>query len=510
MSLRKTLCFLSVWCPLAVFAEIKLPALFSDGAVLQRDRELTIWGWATPQQPVTVEFAQQQAQTQALADGTWSVKLPALPASAEPRSMQVREGNAAPVVVNNLLVGEVWLASGQSNMEWGISASRPEDQAMAQAAALPQIRMIKVPHRVTHQRQEDFSGNWQQATPEQVKHFSAVGYFFARQLHEALKVPVGIVNSSWGGTRIDPWLAEEGFAGVAELAEMAKTRATQLPGTPAYQQAFRKHVAELRQWCDVAEKAPAERVPAMPKAPAILPLQSHAGMYQAMIHPLRRYALRGFIWYQGESNNGEGMLYYHKMRVLIDGWRQQFGMAEAPFYFVQLAPFAYKKANLPEMWVAQQMASRLPHTGMAVIQDIGDPKDIHPRNKSEVGRRLALWALDRTYGMPQGVVSGPLYRRSSVDGARMRIRWDHVGGGLVARDGKPLTHFEIAGADGTFHPAVAEIDPKGQELLVSSPAVPAPQQVRFAWSEVAEPNLMNREGLPAAAFHSALLPAKPE
>lgn len=507
MSLRKTLYVLSVLCPMAAFAEIKLPALFSHGAVLQRDRELTVWGWATPQQQVTVRFAEQQAQTQALADGTWSVKLPALPASAEPSSMQVSEGNAAPVVVNDLLVGEVWLASGQSNMEWGISASRTEDQALAQAAALPQIRMIKVPHRVTHQRQEDFSGNWQQATPELVKHFSAVGYFYARQLHEALHVPVGIINSSWGGTRIDPWLAEEGFAGVPELAEMAQTRLAQLPGTEAYQQAFQQYLTQVRQWCDGAEAATKahQAVAEMPKAPALLPLQSHAGMYQAMIHPLRRYALRGFIWYQGESNNGEGMLYYHKMRVLIDGWRQQFAMAEAPFYFVQLAPYTYKNNKLPEIWVAQQMALRIPHTGMAVTNDIGHPTDIHPRNKSEVGRRLALWALDRTYGIKQAVVSGPLYRACRADGKHLRVSWDHVGSGLVARDGKPLSHFEIAGADGAFHPAVAEIDATGKEILVSAEAVPAPQQVRFAWSEIAEPNLMNREGLPAAAFHSEQL-----
>lgn len=504
---RKTLALLAVLCPFVAMAEIKLPALFSDGAVLQRDRELTIWGWATPQKDVTVVFAGQQAKAQVLADGTWSVKLAAMPASAEPRSMQVSESEGAPVVVNNLLVGEVWLASGQSNMEWSVAAASAEDQAKAQAAQLPLIRMIKVPHGLSHQRQEDFSGNWQQASPEMVRNFSAVGYFYARQLHEALQVPIGIINSSWGGTRIDPWLAEEGFASVSELGDMAKARAKQLPGTAEYQQAFREHLSQLQQWCDVAEKqvAAGQAAPAAPAAPGLLPLQRDAGMYQAMIHPLRRYALRGFIWYQGESNNGEGMLYYHKMRVLIDGWRKQFAMAEAPFYFVQLAPFSYKKGNLPEIWVAQQWASRLPHTGMAVINDIGNVNDIHPGNKSEVGRRLALWALDRTYGIKQKVVSGPLYRGWRVDGSRIRVSWDHVGSGLVARDGKPLTHFEIAGADGTFHPAIAEIDPQGQEIWVSSAAVPAPELVRFAWSETAEPNLMNREGLPAAAFHCGLI-----
>ena len=485
-------------------AEVKLPAIFTNGAVLQRDQTITVWGWASAGKQVKISFGDQSAETTAAANGSWSVSLKAMPASAEGKALKVQEVGGHEVVVEDVLVGEVWLASGQSNMEWAVSGAQQSDQQAATAKPLPLVRMIKVPRKVSHHREDDFVGQWASATPDKVASFSAVGYFFARHLHEQLKVPVGIINSSWGGTRIDPWLAEEGFAHVPELSEMAKTRAKQLPGSPEFEKAMRAYVQQTRAWCDAAEKALADgvAVPPSPAAVPALPLQSQTGMYQAMIHPVQRYAVKGFLWYQGESNNGEGMLYYHKMRVLIDGWRQQFANPNAPFYFVQLAPFSYKKGNLPEIWAAQQKALSIPNTGMAVINDIGNIKDIHPRNKSEVGRRLALWALDRDYGIKQSAVSGPLFRELKVDGSTATVFFDHSGGGLTSRDGKALNHFEIAGADGKFQPAVATIAADGKSLVVSSEKVATPQQVRFAWSETAEPNLMNKEGLPAGAFHS--------
>ena len=496
---------LLMWCAvMPAMADVKLPAIFSNGAVLQRDQAVNVWGWAAGGKTVKVSFGEQQAETTAAADGTWSLSLKPMPASAEGRALKVQEVGGNEVTVQDVLVGEVWLASGQSNMEWSVSASQQADKTAATATPLPLVRMIKVPKKVTHARQDDFVGQWDTATPDKVMNFSAVGYFFARQLHEQLKVPVGIINSSWGGTRIDPWLAEEGFAKVPELADMAKTRTSQLPGSPAFDQAFKKYLQETRTWCDAAEKAMSsgQAVPAQPAAVPALPLQSQTGMYQAMIHPVRRYGIKGFLWYQGESNNGEGVLYYHKMRVLIDGWRTQFANANAPFYFVQLAPFTYNKPGLPEIWAAQQKALTIPNTGMAVINDIGNVKNIHPGNKSEVGRRLALWAFDRTYGIKQKEVSGPLFREAKAEGKNMVVSFDHTGSGLVARDGKALTHFEVAAADGKFVPAVATIAPDGKSISVSSDKVPAPTQVRFAWHETAEPNLMNKEGLPAGAFHS--------
>jgi sialate O-acetylesterase len=496
---------LLLWCvSLPAMADVKLPAIFSNGAVLQRNQPVTVWGWAAAGKGVKVSFGEQQVETKAAPDGTWSVSLKAMPASADGRPLKVQEAGGNEVTVQDVLVGEVWLASGQSNMEWAIAASQEADKAAATSTPMPMVRMIKVPRKVMHARQDDFVGQWDLATPDKVMSFSAVGYFFARQLHEQLQVPVGIINSSWGGTRIDPWLAEEGFATVPELADMAKTRANQLPGSAAFDQAMAQYLKNTRAWCDAAEKAMStgQAVPPQPAAVPMLPLQSQTGMYQAMIHPVRRYGIKGFIWYQGESNNGEGLLYFHKMRVLIDGWRKQFSNPDAPFLFVQLAPFTYNKGGLPEIWAAQQKALTIPHTGMAVINDIGNVKDIHPRNKSEVGRRLALWAFDRTYGIKQKEVSGPLFRAAKASGNSITVDFDHTGSGLVARDGKALTHFEVAAADGKFQPAMATISADGKSLTVSSEKIPAPQQVRFAWSETAEPNLMNKEGLPAGAFHS--------
>jgi sialate O-acetylesterase len=487
------------------FAAVKLPAIFSDGAVLQRDQAVAVWGWADAGKKVQVIFGAQQKETTAAADGTWIVKLDAMPASTESRELKASEVGGKPIVVKDVLVGEVWLASGQSNMEWTVSNSQPADKASATAAAMPLIRMIKVPRKVTRARQDDIIGQWALATPEQVTMFSAVGYFFARNIHENLKVPVGIINSSWGGTRIEPWLAEEGFADVPELAALAKNRAAQLPGSSAIDAAMRQHVKNMRAWCDTADQAMAagKPIPDQPQpAITLLPLQSQTGMYQAMIHPLRHYGIKGFLWYQGESNNGEGIDYYHKMRVLVSGWRKQFNAPQAPFLFVQLAPFRYNKGGLPEIWVAQQKALSIPYTGMAVINDIGNVANIHPGNKSEVGRRLALWALDRTYGIKQPAVSGPLFQQIKPNGDQIHVQFDHFGSGLTSRDGKPLTHFEIAAADGKFHPATATISAKGDSIALTSPNVASPQQVRFAWNEIAEPNLMNKEGLPAGAFHS--------
>ncbi|PAW60557.1 MAG: hypothetical protein B9S37_08660 [Verrucomicrobiia bacterium Tous-C3TDCM] len=506
IALMKNIAFLPILASLCLMAHgaVKFPAIFSDGAVLQRDREVAVWGWAGPGKSVHVTFGQQKKQATAADDGAWMVKLDAMPASAEGREIRAVEEGGAEAVVKDVLVGEVWLASGQSNMEWNIAASREEDKAIATSQPLPLVRMIAVPKKVTHERQEDFEGNWQPATPEHVMKFSAVGYFFARMIHEQVKVPVGIINSSWGGTRIDPWLAEEGFTKVPELADIALQRSEQLPGQTAFEQKFVAHLTATRQWCDAAEAAVKAKslVPAQPAALPLLPLQSQTGMYQAMIHPVRFYGVKGFLWYQGESNNGEGMLYFQKMKVLIHGWREQFSLPDAPFLFVQLAPYTYGGKALQEIWTAQQKALEIPNTGMAVINDIGDIKDIHPRNKSEVGRRLALWALDRTYGMKQKAVSGPLYRAYKIQGNSIVLSFDHLGSGLATRDGATPSLFEIAGTDGIFHPATAQVNAHGKSISLTAPQVPEPFQARFAWAETAEPNLMNKEGLPAGAFHT--------
>lgn len=490
-------------------AEVRLPHVFTDGAVLQRDRAVPVWGHAEPGKKVTVKFAGQEKSVQAGADGAWRVDLDAMPASAEGRSLEAAEEGGHRVELKDILVGEVWLASGQSNMEWSIDASRPEDQQAAKAGPVPLLRLLTVPKKLSPYRLEDFDGKWQPATPETVGGYSAVAYFFGRRLTEELGVPVGMIHSSWGGSRIEPWFADEGLAEVPDLEEMRQHREARTPGTGKYNEALQRHVAATRAWVELAEEAlkTGRPVPSQPPAPPVLPVGHNQalGTYQAMIHPLVPYGLRGFLWYQGESNVGEDLAYTLKMEALIKGWRRQFGASEAPFLFVQLAPFDYggdRQGALQGLWIAQQEALRIPHTGMAVTLDIGNPKDIHPRNKSEVGRRLALWALADTYGKQGIVKSGPVFEGFETAGDALRIRFGSAPTGLATRDGKAPDYFEIAGPDWNFKPATAEISPDAPVITLRSAEVPQPVMARFAWSQVAEPNLMNKEGLPAAAFHT--------
>ncbi|MCU0794338.1 MAG: discoidin domain-containing protein [Akkermansiaceae bacterium] len=492
---------------ISMSAAALVPAsLFQNGMVLQRDRVVPVWGQADPGAEVKVEFAGQSKTATADAAGRWMLRLDALATNAEGQMLKMTSGTEV-VEVADVLVGEVWLGSGQSNMQWSIAQSRQEDQDLAASGEVPMMRLFQVPLKVHHARQDRVDAKWVPATPENARGFSAVAYFFGRRLAEELKVPVGIIHSSWGGSRIEPWWAEEGLEGMPELADLRERRLQRSPGFPEYDRKFREFVNATRTWSEQAAAAMDRGLtaPEMPAMPERLNLghNQETGTYQAMIHPLAPYALRGFIWYQGESNNGEGMAYEAKMRALIRGWRMKFESPEAPFYFVQLAPFNYGDARagtLPEIWWAQQETLKFPHTGMAVTNDIGNVGDIHPRNKSEVGRRLSLWALADVYGRDL-VKSGPLYAGYKVIDQGVAIRFDHVGGGLAARDGKALSHFEIAGADGQFHPANAEIR-EDRWILLSSPQVPKPDRARFAWSQSAEPNLMNREGLPAAAFHT--------
>ncbi|MES2475383.1 MAG: sialate O-acetylesterase [Verrucomicrobiota bacterium] len=492
-----------------VSAEVILAPLFQDGAVLQREKPVPIWGRASAGSAVTVSFSGQTKTTQADPSGRWQVALDAMPANAVGSTLSITEQGLPPMEIHNLLVGEVWLASGQSNMQWEIKESRPEDQAIAAAGPVPLLRLFQVPRIVNHTRQETVDAKWTTATPETALNFSAVAYFFGKRLTEDLKIPVGMIHSSWGGSRIEPWWAEEGLDGIDELSTLRTRRLAQTPGFPQYDQPFRNYVTEVGKWADAAGDAldSANPVPEMPKAPPLLNLGSNqeTGTYQAMIHPLVPYGLRGFLWYQGESNNGEGMLYTAKMKALIHGWRKMFQVAEAPFLFVQLAPYHYgdnRSFDLPGIWWAQQETLKVPHTGMAVINDIGNTRDIHPTNKSEVARRLALWALADTYGQTGLVKSGPLFSEFKVDGNSVAVRFNDTGKGLTTRDGKAPNWFEVASLDGDYHPADARILPDGKTIVLTSAAVPQPDRARFAWSQVAEPNLMNREGLPAAAFNS--------
>ncbi|MBK1882981.1 hypothetical protein JIN85_11180 [Luteolibacter pohnpeiensis] len=509
--MRKTcgrlLCLLLLAEP--VSAEIVLAPLFQDGAVLQREKKVPVWGRATAGKEVTVEFSGQTKTTTADAAGRWQVSLDPLHADAHGQTLSVTEAGSPATEIGDILVGEVWLCSGQSNMEFGVNNTPPNEQAIAKEGTVELLRLFQVPRKVSNVRQETVDAKWTHASPEAAMNFSAVGYFFGKMLSEKLHVPVGMIHSSWGGSRIEPWWAEEGLAEVPELAEQHQERLAKTPGFPAYDAAFKKYVSDLRSWTDDADKALAHHfpVPEMPTGPALLKAGSgeETGTYQAMIHPLVPYALRGFLWYQGESNSSEGMAYTLKQKALIAGWRKQFQAPDAPFLYVQIAPYFYgdnRDQDIPQFWTAQQACLEVPHTGMAVINDIGNPKDIHPKRKMEVARRLLLWAMKDSYGDQDTVVSGPLYSGYEVKGNTVEIHFEHTGGGLATRDGKAPTLFEIAGVTADYKPATATISDDGTKIIVSSPDVPHPDRVRFAWSQIAEPNLMNKEGLPAGAFNT--------
>tara|TARA_B110000014_G_C20118792_1_gene591910 strand:- start:1566 stop:3023 length:1458 start_codon:yes stop_codon:yes gene_type:complete len=460
-------------------ADVKLPNVIGSGMVLQRDMAVPVWGWAEAGEEVTVSFAGQTKKTKTGDDGKWTVSLDPLKANGNGSALTITGKNK--ITLENVLVGEVWICSGQSNMEWAIKQSmNPKEEAAA--ANYPQIRLFNVPgHTVSPLPKDEGAGQWQVCDPNSANNFSAVGYFFGRRLHKDLKVPVGLIGSNWGGTRIEPWTTLAGFESVPELSKIAD------------------QVKNYKQDTRVGGGQP-------------------SAIYNSMVHPLTPFAMRGGIWYQGESNGNEGITYYQKKHALVNGWRKAFQNKDLAFYWVQLANFQ-KESDKPEGgdgWAklreAQTQALDIPGTGMAVITDIGAANDIHPRNKQDVGWRLAQWALHQTYGQKDLVPSGPLYKSHKVEGKTIRLSFDHVGSGLIVgkkngleptaevKDGK-LEHFSISGKDNKWVWADARID--GQTVIVESKEVTEPVAVRYGFTmNPAKANLYNKEGLPAGPFRT--------
>jgi alpha-L-fucosidase len=442
--------------------DVRLPAIIGSGMVLQRETEVSLWGWAEVGERVRVkaEWSPEEAAATAGEDGTWRVRV-RTPAAGGPFKITVAGRNT--LTLDNVLIGEVWICSGQSNMQWSVGPvfgpGVDNHAEVLKAADYPNIRLFNVKNTVAATPAADCVGAWNACTPETASSFSAVGYFFGRDLHDELKVPIGLINSSWGGTPAEAW-----------------TSARTLRAVPA-----------------LAAKVPPESAPALgPHTPAAL--------YNGMIAPLVPFGMRGVIWYQGEANRLEAKLYRTLFPAMIADWRQSWGQGDFPFYYVQIAPFDYgdDKGQTAELREAQLQTLSTPNTGMVVTMDIGNPRDIHPQHKDEVGRRLVLWALAKTYGRPEVAFSGPLYKAMTIEGDRIRVRFDYVEGGLVSRGGGALTHFVVAGEDRAFRPADAAID--GETVVVSSAAVPHPVAVRYAWGTADEPNLANAAGLPASSF----------
>ncbi len=493
-------------------AEIKLPAVFGDHMVVQQDKPVIVWGWAVPQETISVRFGGQEAQALAGADGRWQVSLPPVKAGVGPLEMKVRGTKSPEIVLTDILVGEVWLCSGQSNMEWWLaSVYSPAPELLR--ADQPKIRLLNVPKKTSAVPEKDVDAKWAICTPKSAAQFSAVGYYYGLELLKNLNVPIGLIESAWGGTNIEPWTPPAGFAAVPEAAPYLAAAEKQ---AAEYRQALGPVLPAWEAWVRDARKAvaagtPVPAKPAEPVNPFDSP-QTPTALYNGMIHPLVPFAIRGAIWYQGENNRNDCLGYEKKMEAMIRGWRQVWKEGDFPFYYVQLAPYAYPFNRespdgdvpdfyrLPYIWEAQTNILRMPNTGMAVVTDIADLNDIHPKNKKDVAFRLALWARAFTYGEKDVVYSGPLFKSMSVEGGRARISFDHVGGGLMATDGWPLKWFEIAGEDHIFYKATAEID--GNTVVVQSPKVAAPKSVRFAWFQTAVPNLANKEGLPASPFRT--------
>ncbi|WP_439697319.1 sialate O-acetylesterase [Mucilaginibacter sp. AW1-7] len=463
---------MSLFCFTGSIAQVVLPKILGNGMVLQRNQPVPIWGTATAGEKVTVKFNGQTKTTIADDAGKWIVTLKPMPASVNPSTLIITGTNT--IKLTDILVGEVWLCSGQSNMQYEMrknsKVKKPDTSTVnspvdeLDRAHNPQIRIFLVTQKNLQKPDSTHSG-WSIAEDSALRAFSAVGYFFAQNLNHDLKVPVGIISAAVSGSRIEPWAPQEAFDAIPYF----KANNIKIEGDPGK-------------------------------------------FYAKMIAPLVPFALKGFLWYQGESNCylGETISYTYKMEALINNWRKSWNNKSLPFYYVQIAPFYYSQSKgavpyteftEPELREAQTMALQIPHTGMVITTDLNDDlKNIHPPFKWEVGRRLELQALANTYRQKKLVFCGPMYKSMKIIANKIILSFNYAGNGLVSSDSKPLTDFTVAGKDGKFVPAIAAI--KGNTVEVSADGVDAPVVARFAWSEAAQPNFYNKNGLPAAPFRT--------
>jgi len=435
--------------PLAAIAEVKLPALFSDHMVVQCNTNAHFWGWADPGEDVSITASWgAKARAKADAHGQWNALL-RTPAAGGPYEIAVAGKNS--LTIHDVESGEVWFCSGQSNMEMSVKNSNTDGKS----TDIPQVRMFTVTRTMIPKPADDIKGKWEVSSPGTVDHFSAAAFYFGRKLNQQLGIPVGLIHSGWGGTPVEMWTSREALDQIRSRIDPKRieSRTSQL--------------------------------------------------FNGMVKPAVPYDLRGALWYQGEANVGYPEGYTILFPTMIGDWRTRWAEGDFPFYYVEIAPFSgynsgEKAARLRE---AQASALQLKYTGMVVTTDItGDVNDIHPKDKIDVGERLALWALAKTYGKHGFAYSGPLYKGMRVEGSRVLIFFDHTDGGLTARNGNDLTEFTIAGADHVFHPAKATVE--NNHVVVWSTDVSKPVAVRFGWSDAAVPNLFNRAGLPAGPFRT--------
>ena len=463
---------------------LAISGVFKDHMVLQRETEAVIWGTGVPGKKVSVmgTWDNKVYRVSSDKDGKWQTKMKT-PKAGGPYQVHVGDGKKE-ITLNDVLLGDVWICGGQSNMQWkmrGFGVNHWKEDV--QKAKLPMIRLCDVPQVLGLEEQDNVSASWKVCSPNSVMTFSAVGYFFGSRLHKELNVPIGLISTNWGGSSAEAWASEEVLR----------------KQFPEFKSAFAKYPGQLQEGGATYRGK---------NKPRWLNQRSPSACYNSMIKPLLPFSCRGVIWYQGESNVKAPEQYQTLFPAMIQDWRDRWGQGDLPFYFVQIAPFHYKTNPMSAAFLreAQGMALSLPNTGMVVTMDIGDPTNIHPKVKKPVSERLALLALKHTYGRSKLIASGPVYSEQKIKGKKIRLSFTEIGGGLASRDGEPLTHFTIAGSNGKFVPANAEID--GDTIVVQSPQISKPKAVRFGWGSADMPNLMNKEGLPASSFRTDNYPIK--
>ncbi|PXY42247.1 9-O-acetylesterase [Flavobacterium cheongpyeongense] len=491
------LIFLSV--SFSIKAQVKLPALVSDNMVLQQNTKVNLWGWASPNEKINIQLGWQNSSVEVVANaaGDWKVAVDTPLGSEKPYSITINASNK--IVLNNILIGEVWICSGQSNMyfpvgkeegTWKTGVKNYEEEIVN--ANYPNIRLFTVLTNASPKQLEDVTGKWTTCSSDSIKTFSAVAYFYGRELYQKLKIPIGLISTSWGGTKAEAWTSqnvlEENPDFLTILEEDAKNE-------KLYQEKLETYYLNLRNEKQANNNALKTEL----KKPKKEANKTSYVLYNAMLHPLINYTMKGVIWYQGESNSGKAQLYQTLFPAMVKNWRDDWKQGNFPFYYVQIAPH---KGQTPEIREAQLLSLKtIPNSGMAVTTDVGDVNNIHPIDKQTVGHRLALIALARTYNENKLVYSGPIYDHLKIKKDKIQLFFNYVDSGFKKTTGD-LKEFEIAGDDKVYYPAVAKID--GKTIVVFSEKVKNPKSVRFAWKAVPEPNLFNVENLPASPFRTDL------
>ena len=485
-------------------AGVTLPDVLSDSMVLQRGVRVPVWGTASPGEAVNVSFAGQTKKTAAGADGRWRVWLDPLKANATPMVLTVSGQNK--IELKDVLVGEVWLVSGQSNMQFTLGETKEATAAIA-AAQHPNIRLFNVSRQVAFKHRPPPLATWRAASPESVKDFSAAGYYFAVEIEKELGVPVGIINSSYGGSQAEAWTPVEYLLSNADLKPTVERTKIWDEERPRVKVEYDEQIKRWREEADKTRAAGARPSPSPPVPDALREYRVASSIYDGMIEPLIPFPVRGAFWYQGESNEARAQQYGILLPTMIRAWRERWGQGDYPFGIVQLPNYRDQKPEpADEAWShireAQRRTARSTrNAGLIVTIDVGEARDIHPKNKLDVGRRMARWALADVYGRKM-TATGPMFRKLKAEGPKLVLTFDDVGSGLRIRDGDKLQEFAVAGEDRKWHWAEARIVGKDRVEVWSS-EVPRPVAARYAFNNnPRQPNLTNDTGLPAAPFRT--------